>query len=475
MAHVISIFHHFNDWGWVGLKSYHPGLKLWVNYTKTHGAEAGIEFYKKSIEGDPTEIDLLTFKLIRALVDQDEKAVSFFLDQYREPSVEYKVENNAFWNASYDLFNVDLRYPRDPIFSYIHVLRGLPGYFVNHGAEEAVKDMVDKEHPYKNIYQLSEDVRPTGQGFSVVTIDEFHNPQAAGHPDKEDYSVILPDNPEWQDHDKPSHGNFVSTLSVGDRRGIAPDTKLYMIPFNSRASDLEFVSEITNALERIVEEIEKDPSIIAVGMSLGMEVPNEFRDLVKESVYFQRLERSLQTLDDMDIAIIVSSGNEKEEGFMNTLGFLPGILLIGGMVSNLTAIRDDDRGAGYDNDGDEENPVKYRALANPVYSYYGLDSPVFVYSGGTSSSRAHFTGIYVAIKSANPTLTRDEIYQIIDDTKDGSQEDPNLNSVHPEEAIAVAAHLPGNVYDDESREKLTQELLGISSVEFQKLLEAESE
>lgn len=336
-----------------------------------------------------------------------------------------------------------------------------------------------ESHPYSKLYSLPKDLRPTGAGFSYASIDHYPDPNL-GHPDKVEIKTNTPAGSSWLTPHKYSHGMFVSTLAVGEQYGLASDSKLHII----QTLDDMPIASLAAAIHTAVTLKENDPSLMVVGLSIGVAFPVEFASLIPQSPVYQSMAKDLTKLHEMGVVVAISAGNNPNEGRINILGLLPYTTIIGAIYSAGTVTTEDDTISRYTTYKDGDGRIDFYAHADPVLSYSDRETLTWTREGGTSAAQPHFAASLLVLKSVNPKLNADQCLEILkkttsilkipqgDEAWASQHVDLNLDlAINPILAVVVAAHLPGSTYKDKRLEDLTQQLIGTSSAEFQKTAE----
>ncbi len=439
-------------------------------YGKKHTAEQIEEWLKSFLTPDQAKKCKVTFALLPLLIDHDENAARTFLAQYQDRSlVDYSaLADDPLWNNIWHLFtdgfilwNVFALGSESPQTLYDRALDSMPSLLLSYGMDEMVQDFYLSNHPYRALFSLPNELRPRGAGLSYYSIDFYPDPRREKHPFKKRARRVDVENVYWLNKNDWSHGFGVSNLAVGREIGLAPKARLYMAPA-TKVEALELPSAISASLHQAVESVERDPSIAVVGMSLGLEVPQEFRNVVVDSVIYQGIVRDINRLHEAGVRITISAGNSGQQDEINMLGFFPHVDLIGAYDSNrLTLTQEDDRPTDYTTGSDQTNQVRFYAHADPVFFLMGEDNYAWLRSGGTSSAQPYFAAADLLLLDVNPTLTISQRNLIFQTTL------PELTGpIDPAKAVAIAAHLPGSRYKGKRLEELTQHLTGMSADEF---------
>ena len=344
----------------------------------------------------------------------------------------------------------------------------------------ALKDFYFRHHPYAPLYRLPKGLRPTGKGFSYVAIDSIPDPKKFPHPDKQRVRIITPNRPYWFDTDKHRaelvHGFAISSLAVGDSMGLAPDASLIICPVAAE-NETSLPGEMAAAFEAVLAAKRDDPSIRVVGISLGLEIPETFRAILLISPLYQRLAQAAQKLYDQDALIVLSAGNVGQPGYVNMLGLLPEVRVVGAAKSQVTVARTDDQESTYTTQGGHENPIRYWAQSDPALHIIGPQSLQWNVQGGTSSAQPHVSGTLLAMLEVNPTLSVATCDKILQATADPATSNPKVLLLDPVEALVAASLLPGSTYQGERQQALARGLsVDLESFRhsdiFQKILRA---
>lgn len=445
------------------LTAHSMGESFFVTFAMKWGAEKTIAFIKKNLPKRVVSRLDTSFDIIRLALDKSPDVAKKMLGLLKNIGSEGRLEepDDPLWKEMCDIF----RGP-DPYFdmqtefvdaaSYNNHILGMPDYLIKSGFGAMVKDFYYDQHPFKAVYDLPEDLRPLGNGHGYVTIDTFPNLNTTAHPDEHDIKIVLPSETEWERPEKEKyHGFLTSAIAAGDSLGIAPKAGLYAIPW--KEGSIDFIpKKLLESLKEVRRLKTIDPSIGVVGLSLGLEVPKEFKDTAKGSAIYKELEQVCNELHDMGVAIVVSSGNDgNDNGHANLIGFLPHIKLVGAYYTHYTQDRKDDTKSGYSTDG----MVNIYAPADPVLSYYGTERFEWMVKGGTSSAQPYVSATILLMHDVNPSLSLDECWQIIDDTADPLLGESDAKAIDPMEAILIAAKRPGSKYESERLKRLEKALI----------------
>ncbi|MBU0504775.1 hypothetical protein KJ708_02185, partial [bacterium] len=207
---------------------------------KEWGADDLTAFLKRILPEDIQEQMSISWKIVRLMLDQDRDAVDFFLSQSQgiQDIVDQSIVEDPLWAFLWSeliptgsgLMFLDWYSSGD---KYKVALGEVPDLLINTGNQDVLEAFYQANHPYKTLYDLPADLRPTGRGLSFVSIDEFGNPKHIKHLDKKHVRNINGDSDYWADVDKDdsaTHGVSTSSLAVGKEYGLAPDAKLYLAP-----------------------------------------------------------------------------------------------------------------------------------------------------------------------------------------------------------------------------------------------------
>ncbi len=179
----------------------------------------------------------------------------------------------------------------------------------------------------------------TGRGVTIAVIDSGHHK----HPDFQDRLKVFKDftRDEFAEPQDPfGHGTGVAGVAVGDGPeidGIAPEADLISL----RITD---PSEAIEALDWVVKNKERY-GIDVVNMSLG-DLPMKFAPAAQD-LWAQATQRVI----DAGVVTVAAAGNEYGKtlhgrkhlnGSINTPGYLPDVITVGGFNDNQTRFNPDD-------------------------------------------------------------------------------------------------------------------------------------
>lgn len=454
------------------------GNTLFLRRAREWGAQKTIDFMKGIFPEEMHAKLTLSFRVIRLFIDLDPKEIEAFLAELQDPTRRdlEAVRDDPLWKNLWGEFvtgfslGLTLFASQDIALARIYnaALATLPVFLLGHGKKREVEKFYYANHPYARLYNMPDDIRPTGE-ISFVSVDEFKDPRLAAHIDKRNVTPLNGKATQWKKVKNSSngaeatHGEATSAFAVGERFGLAPHAGLYIAPVDFEREQLP--STLARNLEEVIRKKRDDPAIGVVGMSFGLAVPHVFRKEVARSRIFQKLKRVAEALHSRGVALVASSGNTGSEELINMAGFLPHVQLIGSLDSELTEDRSDDWRSDYTTGGDKVNPVRFLAHADPLLRPSEGEKMEWDWGAGTSFAQPHFSGVLLLMKSVNPSLTWDEIYKILEETRDmGGTKDkwdrtvkPVL-TIDPIEAIAVAAKRPGSTYHGERLERLLKHL-----------------
>jgi len=210
------------------------------------------------------------------------------------------------------------------------------------------------------------------------------------------------------------HGTHVAGTAVGiidngqGVSGIAPDCRLMPI----QVSDDNGVMSQTAVIDGILYAINSGANV--VNLSLGMRVPPDFSKLdpksqkwIIESSFKQEEEfykKLFKTAYDKNIAIILAGGNQDV-----LIGLDP--MQRSGYTINVSASDSDNDKAGFSNYGE------YSTLSAPgVQIYNSIPNGQYDFLDGTSMAAPIVTGGVALIKSENPTISLQEIVDLLQST-----------------------------------------------------------
>ncbi len=403
-----------------------------------------------------------SFTLLNFMAYRSKDAAQKLLNELADPSQRSRrgAEDDPLWRKIWLIFGGGIL---SGIFEnackrteYDRALERIPNLTIEYGMKETLDTFYRKHHPYAAIYALPKELRPTAAKQTFVSIDGFPDPEIARHPDKKNIRNLPGGTTYWENPKAPSHGFGVSSLAVGEKIGLAPEASLTIAPIDSRGTS-NLPLEILDALERTIEADEQGEAISVVGISLGMEVPNEFQNQVARSPIYRKLVRACTELHRRNIAVVISAGNSGAADQINILGMLPHVTLAGALESHLTRSRTDDTESSYST-GAGTNALHLWAHADPVLFPFGKDQVAWLKRGGTSSAQPHLSGALLLMRDVNPLLTADQSLAILEATADPSEQDATVQILDPMEALAVAAMLPGSTYRDDRRDAFLRAL-----------------
>ena len=381
--------------------------------------------------------------MIDLLLEKDPETARAFLRELQDPSLRNQEEVNKdplwhhFWIeiTGTIMSGVDSMRPKDRYDNFLH---DLPAILLKRDYRGIiVKQFYFDNHPYAPIYAMPEDLRPTGKGTAFVSIDVFSL-------SKEEGSV--------------AHGMMTSEVAVGQELGIAPDARLYEL--HADVGKSETLSQIlAKNLKKVIELKKKDPSIAVVGMSFGLDVPRSFREEAEKSPVFQEIRGYAETLHEMGVLLVASSGNDSSEDLFNIVGFLPHVQLIGAADSHLTMARNDDFRSPYSTGSEKNQSVHFWAHADPSLLPSEKGGLQWSWRSGTSFSQPNFSGVVLLMKEVNPTLSVEDCLKILNETKDrGMNTSYPIETIDPMDALAWAAKLPGSTYQGERLKAFLEKL-----------------
>lgn len=338
-------------------------------------------------------------------------------------------------------------------------------HLVYNGMEDVLISLYKENHTYAPIFSLPKDIRPTGKGLSFVSIDLYPDIEKNKHPDKKNVKIIKIKSHEWADN---THGILTSSLAVGDKIGLAPEARLYVITKGTNTENL--ARSVLEALKAAKALKKKDPGVSVIGLSLGLTFPYIFRKIVEQSEIYKEMTQLCEELHKMGVAIIVSAGNSGGKLDSNMLGYLPHVKLVGGIDSRGTQTIEDDVESHYSSGGDYDNHTSFWAHSDPVITLAPIKGGFWLDTGGTSSAQPFVSATILLLKDVNPTLSLEECYKILDETSYPLKTDDRIGidekprGINPMKAILEAAKRPGSRYSGDRLKKLEEFLqLQISS------------
>lgn len=201
------------------------------------------------------------------------------------------------------------------------------------------------------------------------------------------------------------HGTHVAGIIAGDNgaglTGVAPDASLITINVFSDVGQPNvqaYTSDIISGLERVYN-ISGSYNISAVSMSLGGGSYTTNCDS-----YIPQMTTAINALKSVDIATIVASGND---GYSNSIAF-PACI---SSAYSVGSVEDDSSVSAFSN---SNNLIDFLAPGGSIYS--AIPGGGYATLAGTSMATPHISGAWAVLKSIDPTLTSQEIYDALSST-----------------------------------------------------------
>jgi hypothetical protein len=444
------------------------GQNLLERRFKAWGAERAIAFLKTHMPAATVHKLAPSFRVLRFLLDKDRASTSQFLAELGDPT---RVNKDAISNDPLliPMFSTIGRYPFD-LFNmsgeeaYKTFLSVLPSFALDNGEVGMVENFYFLHHPYRALYRLPKAIRPTGAGTTYVAIDSFHNPQEKSHPEKRGVQPLQIPQPTYDAPDRSAHGVGVTTMAVGDRIGLAPNSALVtasVVGEETGDRNVNLALSVRNALREVQRRHGRGHrNSTVVGLSLGLTVPKIYRRIVQRSPIFRELQTISNDLHRHNIPIVASSGNDGKKGHVNIIGMLPHVILAGAMDGHLTIDRTDDTASQYSTGDLNGNGAHLWAHADPALYINAKGTPIWASQGGTSAAQPHLSATILLLREVNPTLTVDEIRALLERTADGTARDAQIRSINPMKAVVEAAQMKGASYSAERAAALVDALGG---------------
>ena len=290
-----------------------------------------------------------------------------------------------------------------------------------------------------------------GQGQAIAIVDSGIYP----HPDLKDKIVAWIDMTEGktQPTDNFGHGTHVAGVaagsgarSAGAYKGIAPEANLVGVRITS-------VAEAIKGIQWVIEN--KDKYHIGVlNMSLGDFATRSYKD----DPWAQAAQKAMEA----GLVVVVAAGNEGPgASSVSTPGTHPDVITVGALDDRRTLDRSDDTVADFSSRGPTSiDGLSKPDLLAPGVGIFGplapgatLDVPELPHVGkdyfaisGTSMATPMVAGLAAILRQANPSLTHQDIKQILVQTADKYLEAPpnaqGAGLVDAEEALKVALNWP---------------------------------
>lgn len=201
------------------------------------------------------------------------------------------------------------------------------------------------------------------------------------------------------------HGTHVAGIIAGNNgsgfTGVAKDATLITINVFSDVGGPQvqaYSSDILSGLERVYN-ISGFYNISAVSMSLGGGSYTSNCDAVNPAIT-----SAIEALRSIDIPTIVASGND---GYTNSISF-PACISSAFAVGS---VEDDGTVSGFSNSDDQ---LDFLAPGGSILS--AIPGGGYATLAGTSMATPHISGAWAVMKSIDPTLTTEEIYDALAST-----------------------------------------------------------
>lgn len=287
----------------------------------------------------------------------------------------------------------------------------------------------------------------TGKGQTIAVIDSGIYP----HPDLKDKIVGWVDirDGSLTPCDDHGHGTHVAGVaagsgvaSAGKHKGVAPDANVVGVRIAS-------VSDAIKGIQWVIDHKE-ELNIGVINMSLGDFAARPYTD----DPWAQAAEKAMEA----GIVVCVAAGNDGPSEYnINTPGIHPDVITVGALDDNGTLDRGDDKVADFSSRGPTQVDHLHKPdILAPGVNVYGplapgsnLDSPEVPHDGqhyfaisGTSMATPMVAGMAAVLLSANPTLSHQEIKEIITRSADNYLPDePNIQGagvLNAERALELA-------------------------------------
>ena len=287
----------------------------------------------------------------------------------------------------------------------------------------------------------------TGKGQTIAVIDSGIYP----HPDLKDKIVGWVDirDGSLEPCDDHGHGTHVAGVaagsgvaSAGKHKGVAPDANVVGVRIAS-------VSDAIKGIQWVIDHKE-ELNIGVINMSLGDFAARPYKD----DPWAQAAERAM----DAGIVVCVAAGNDGPSEFnINTPGIHPDVITVGALDDKGTLDKGDDTVADFSSRGPTQVDHLHKPdILAPGVNVYGplapgsnLDSPEVPHDGqhyfaisGTSMATPMVAGLAAVLLSANPSLSHQEIKEIITRSADNYLPDePNIQGagvINAERALELA-------------------------------------
>ncbi len=287
----------------------------------------------------------------------------------------------------------------------------------------------------------------TGKGQTIAVIDSGIYP----HPDLKDKIVGWVDirDGSLAPCDDHGHGTHVAGIaagsgvaSAGKHKGVAPDANVVGVRISS-------VSDAIKGIQWVIDHKE-EMNISVINMSLGDFAMRPYKD----DPWAQAAEKAMEA----GIVVCVAAGNDGPSEFnINTPGIHPDVITVGALDDKGTMARGDDSVAVFSSRGPTQiDNLRKPDILAPGVNVYGplspgsaLDTPDAPHDGqqyfaisGTSMATPMVAGMAAVLLSANPTLSHQEIKEIITRSADDYLPDePNIQGsgvLNAERALELA-------------------------------------
>lgn len=192
--------------------------------SQKHSADEIVDLFIAILPPELTQNLNLTRLLLKVAVDHSEedakKLLSYYQDNNHWPRDD--INNDKLWPFVWDHILPIFGFYYDPNAFYPEnafevLMARVPNLLQELKMNSLLQEYYSTNHPYAALFNLPEDLRPTGKDLGYVCIDYFHNPRTNPHRDKKKVVVFRDKKAIWVPDDGSSHGLGVSTLAVGDR------------------------------------------------------------------------------------------------------------------------------------------------------------------------------------------------------------------------------------------------------------------